>query len=215
MSEAFPPPTEALIESLKEIFKHQGDTSGLRVLERAEASVELSNPDSWDSIDVYILVLNIPLSLFAVIEPEREEIEKRIGRKLSSILRNPDNAVLQRASIVPILKAPATRKLLPTPSEEDTDRIWAKASFRLFLSHVSTHKSEVSKLKEELLSYRISGFIAHEDIEPTKEWLTEIELALNSAHALAALVTPDFCQSNWTDQEVGIALGKGLLVIPI
>jgi hypothetical protein len=215
MSEAFPPPTDALIESLIEIFKLQGDTGALRVLERAETSVELVDADNWDRIDVYTLVLNIPLSLFAVIEPEREKIEKKIGRKLSSILRTPDNAVLQRASIVPILKAPATRKLLPTPSEEDADRIWDKASFRLFLSHVSTHKSEASKLKEELLSYRISGFIAHEDIEPTKEWLTEIELALNSAHALAALVTPDFSQSNWTDQEVGIALGKGLLVIPI
>ncbi len=215
MAEAFPPPTDALIESLIEIFRHQGDTSALRVLERSEASVELIDADNWDRIDAYILVLNIPLSLFAVIEPEREEIEKKIGWKLSSILRTPDTAVLQRASIVPILKAPATRKLLPTPSEEDGDRIWNKASFRLFLSHVSAHKSEVSKLKEELLRYRISGFIAHEDIEPTKEWLTEIELALNSAHALAALVTPDFCQSNWTDQEVGIAFGKGLLVIPV
>src|SRR5229473_1416448 len=178
MAEAFPPPTDALIESLIEIFRHQGDTSALRVRERSEASVELIDADNWDRIDAYILVLNIPLSLFAVIEPEREEIEKKIGWKLSSILRTPDTAVLQRASIVPILKAPATRKLLPTPSEEDGDRIWNKASFRLFLSHVSAHKSEVSKLKEELLRYRISGFIAHEDIEPTKEWLTEIELAL-------------------------------------
>ncbi len=142
LSEAFPPRTEALVESLIEIFKHQGESSALRVLERAEASVELIDSDNY-RIDEYLLVLNIPLSLFAVIESERTEIEKKIGRKLSSILRNPENAVLQRASIVPILKVPATRRLLPAPSEEDVDRIWDKGSFRLFLSHVSTHKSEL------------------------------------------------------------------------
>jgi hypothetical protein len=33
--------------------------------------------------------------------------------------------------------------------------------------------------------------------------------------ALACLLTPDFHQSNWTDQEVGFALGKGVVVIPV
>ena len=40
-------------------------------------------------------------------------------------------------------------------------------------------------------------------------------LALNSAHALAAFLTYNFHKSEWTDQEVGIALGRGLLVIPV
>jgi TIR domain-containing protein len=216
MPEEFPPPTEALIASLIEVFKHQNDTAPIRVLEKANATVELTDYDNWNNgTDIYTLLLNIPLSLFAVIEPERENLEKKICRKLQSILRTPDNARLRDVSIAPILKAPDARRTLPTALDEDVTRIWGDGYFRLFLSHVSAHKANVSKLKEELESYRISGFVAHKDIEPTKEWLTEIELALNSAHALAALVTPDFSQSRWTDQEVGIAFGKGLLVIPV
>lgn len=100
-------------------------------------------------------------------------------------------------------------------SEADISRIWNPNCLRLFLSHVSTHKLAVSKLKEQLLFYGISGFVAHEDIEPTKEWIDEIELALGSAEVLVALTTPDFHESKWTDQEVGIALGRNILVVPV
>ena len=34
-------------------------------------------------------------------------------------------------------------------------------------------------------------------------------------HALAALLTPDFHESRWTDQEIGWALGRGVLVVPV
>jgi hypothetical protein len=216
MPEGFPPPTDALIASLIEVFKHQGDTAPLTVLEKASATVELTDYDNWNNgTEIYTLLLNIPLGLFAVIESERHGLEKKISRKLDSILRTPDNARLTDVSIAPILKAPDARKTLPRALDEDVTRIWGDGYFRLFLSHVSDHKASVSKLKQKLASYRVSGFVAHEDIEPTKEWLTEIELALNSAHALAALVTPDFSVSKWTDHEVGIAFGKGLLVIPV
>jgi hypothetical protein len=33
--------------------------------------------------------------------------------------------------------------------------------------------------------------------------------------ALAAILMPGFKQSNWTDQEVGVAVGRGVLVVPI
>ncbi len=33
--------------------------------------------------------------------------------------------------------------------------------------------------------------------------------------ALAAILMPGFNESNWTDQEVGIAIGRGVLVIPV
>ncbi len=61
----------------------------------------------------------------------------------------------------------------------------------------------------------IAAFLAHQDIEPSLEWREEIELALRSMHGLAALLTPDFHTSSWTDQEVGWALGRGVLVVPV
>lgn len=57
--------------------------------------------------------------------------------------------------------------------------------------------------------------MAHDDIEPTKEWQLEIERALRTADALAAIITPDFVDSRWCDQEVGFAFGRGKLVIPL
>lgn len=94
-------------------------------------------------------------------------------------------------------------------------RIWPVDRFRLFLSHVAKHKLAVSELKEELAHVGVAAFVAHEDIEPSREWRKEIELALKSMNALAALVTTDFHASSWTDQEVGWALGRGVLVMPV
>jgi hypothetical protein len=53
------------------------------------------------------------------------------------------------------------------------------------------------------------------DIEPSREWQMEIELALRSMNALAAFITSEFHESFRTDQEVGWALGRGVLVLPI
>lgn len=73
----------------------------------------------------------------------------------------------------------------------------------------------VSELKWELKQYGVSGFVAHEDIAPSLEWQEEIEVALRSMDAMAALLTPEFHDSSWTDQEVGVAIGRGVLVIPV
>ena len=92
---------------------------------------------------------------------------------------------------------------------------WEPFHFRLFLSHLSSFKKTTGLLQAALRRYGISAFVAHVDIEPTKEWLAEIEAGLYSMDALAAILMPGFKESNWTDHEVGIAVGRGVLVIPI
>lgn len=100
--------------------------------------------------------------------------------------------------------------------DEAVVRIWERDGLlRLFVSHVSAHKVQVAALKRALRVYGVSAFVAHEDIEPTLEWQSEIELALATAHSLAALLTPEFHDSNWTDQEVGIAIGRRLFVFGV
>ena len=64
--------------------------------------------------------------------------------------------------------------LVPRASP-DGDGPWKPLFFRLFLSHSSRQAVQVSKLKKELLSHGIDGFVAHEDIEPTKEWQATID----------------------------------------
>lgn len=93
--------------------------------------------------------------------------------------------------------------------------IWKTDHFRLFITHVATQKTVAHQLKEHLEPFYVSCFVAHDDIEPTREWEDEIEEALRSMDALAALLSSDFHASNWTDQEVGFAVGTGRLVLPL
>jgi hypothetical protein len=96
-----------------------------------------------------------------------------------------------------------------------TKRIWGNQGFRLFLSHKSDVKSKTARLREELRLFGISGFVAHEDIHPTKKWQDEIENALASMDGFVALLTDDFHESDWTDQEVGYALARGVPIIAV
>ena len=92
---------------------------------------------------------------------------------------------------------------------------WEPFQFRLFLSHLSSFKAPTGQLQAALRRYGVSSFVAHVDIEPTREWQDEIEAGLHSMDALAAILMPGFKESDWTDQEVGVAVGRGVLVIPI
>lgn len=105
----------------------------------------------------------------------------------------------------------------PSPRGLDlTDsKFWIAGHFRLFLSHISKYKIKTMQLQKALRGFGISAFVAHEDIKPTKEWQDEIEKALFSMDALAAILTPGFKASTWTDQEVGVAVGRDVLVVPI
>ena len=92
---------------------------------------------------------------------------------------------------------------------------WQPFHFKLFLSHLSSFKKTTCLLQNALKQFGVSSFVAHVDIEPTKDWQDEIEAGLYSMDALAAILMPGFKESSWTDQEVGFAVGRGVLVIPI
>ena len=86
---------------------------------------------------------------------------------------------------------------------------------RLFLSHKAESKRKATEIKDAFLFYGVSCFVAHEDIEPTKEWQAEIERALATMHVMVPLMTESFHESNWTDQEVGIAIGRGVPIVAV
>jgi len=97
----------------------------------------------------------------------------------------------------------------------DHSDLWKFGHFRLFLSHLASFKVTIGHLKTELEKYGISSFVAHEDIEPGKEWQMEIEKGLFSMDALCAILMPGFSESKWTDQEIGVAVGRDVLIIPV
>ncbi len=106
------------------------------------------------------------------------------------------------------------RRLLVIPPNA-ISRIWGATGYRVFLSHKAEVKKEVASLKEQLQVFGVACFVAHQDIRPTKEWQDEIENALHSMDAFVALMTDTFHDSDWTDQEVGFALGRGIPFIAV
>ena len=213
---AAPVPAKKVLAAMKELFKLQGRSDMVRVLENARASFEQTNFDNWNGgTYTWGLRLEIPVHVYADSEPRRNQIEQEIGQKLEIWERQYSNDHFSEVVIVPDFADASPSDQPVVPPDDEVQHLWAVGRFRLFLSHISADRLAVSRLKGALRELGVDAFVAHEDIEPSKEWQHEIELALRTMHALAAVITPDFRKSNWTDQEVGWALGRGKVVVPI
>lgn len=92
---------------------------------------------------------------------------------------------------------------------------WTEGYFRMFVSHLSANRERMSGLKSNLANWGVCGFVAHEDIEASREWRDEVEAGLESMDILVAVVEPGFKDSDWCTQEVGIALGRKIDIIPL
>ena len=95
------------------------------------------------------------------------------------------------------------------------ERLWGDGAVRVFISHTHEHKQEATGIKNHLGNIGMAAFVAHEDIEPMKEWEIEIEHALSSMDLLVALLTERFSESKWTDQEIGFAVGRQVPIVPV
>jgi hypothetical protein len=92
---------------------------------------------------------------------------------------------------------------------------WQSDCLRVFVSHNWSKRELAIELQQELNRFQIDAFVAHSDIEPAADWIRVITDALLSADAFVALLSDDFHTSNWTDQEVGAALGRQLVIVPV
>jgi len=138
-----------------------------------------------------------------------EEVCGQITEAFNVCMNNIPDSV-RSVSLTPSSTATFDERKIAEPSS-----YWKVGYYKVFISHVSKYKESASNLKLLLEPYGISAFVAHEDIKPSKEWEVEIEKALFSMNALCAILTPDFCESSWCDQECGYAFGRNVLTIPI
>jgi TIR domain len=202
---------------------------GLRNLQEMVVNAQIRVREEWRYYDDWnggtyghALYLVIPESLFVAAAKKRDEIQTKIRDDLNG-LHNFQNERIAEVFLemdVPEdhdwrqesgLLISTTRTIVP----DSEKRIWGDGGFRLFLGHKSEVKKQTAELKENLGLFGISAFVAHADILPTRAWQAEIENALHSMDAFAALMTEDFHDSNWTDQEVGFALARGVPMIAV
>lgn len=98
---------------------------------------------------------------------------------------------------------------------DDVENTGVKQRPLLFISHHHKNRDIASYIKSELRDFEIDVFVAHEDISPTEEWQKVILEKLKQCNAVLLLLTDDFENSNWTDQETGFAMALNKLIIPI
>ncbi len=155
-------------------------------------------PEEWSEIDLTLKQFDLPW------------VEQWSGDKIGYIIQ-----MVEDASDDVLIELAAHLGFGESFNQQQKPSFWIPNRFRMFISHISAKKDHAAQLQFELERFAISGFVAHADITPTKEWQNEIELALNTMDAIVALLHEGFKESNWTDQEIGVAIGRGVLVIPI
>ena len=200
------------IPTVRTLFEDFDEELSKYLVESNISEVWLSH-DNWNGgIDTYNIVLTIPTDLYKSLKRRNviDQAEAELDKCYADAMRGEGDSL----QIAGVIIRPTTGDVSQLGNNYN-DRMWKPGYFRLFISHLSECKKSASNLKECLQNYGIDGFVAHEDITPSKEWEQEIEAALFSLDALCAIVVPGFEKSNWCDQEVGIALGRKKMVFSI
>jgi len=107
--------------------------------------------------------------------------------------------------------------------EDETIRLnegtWSPRSkttlIRAFISYSTDDDRIASIVKHELEKFGIEAFLAHEDVKPTYEWQKAILSRLIDSDIFVPILTDNFYNSPWTDQETGVAIGRGKIIAPI
>lgn len=86
---------------------------------------------------------------------------------------------------------------------------------RTFLSYSSEDKEVAADIQQHLRRFGFEAFLAHNDIEPSEEWQQRIISELKACQVFIPILTDNFTESAWTDQEVGFALSRDVLIIPL
>lgn len=89
------------------------------------------------------------------------------------------------------------------------DKSVLKTDRKLIFVSYSLKDKKISGLLHEVLTeqYNYDVFLAHELIEINEEWRKIIIYNLNKCTGLVAIVTDNFIQSVWANQEIGYILG--------
>jgi hypothetical protein len=86
---------------------------------------------------------------------------------------------------------------------------------RIFLSYSSKNKKGAGQVKKWLTEFGFNVFLAHDDIRPSLEWQKVIISNLKESHVFIPLITLEFNESKWTEQESGMAFITNKLIIPV
>ncbi|MEW6436873.1 MAG: toll/interleukin-1 receptor domain-containing protein [Pseudomonadota bacterium] len=217
-----PSKIERLLATLSKLYAQRGERNLQAIIVNSQTVIDEGySYDNWNGgTHGHALHLVVPELIYLSNMEQIESLQQDIAQDLNR-LHHVENEFIDKIFLEMNIEEDNNWRqesglLLTTTrqvNQDDTKRLWLDDHFRLFLSHKTSVKRETATLKEGLRLFGVSAFVAHEDIHPTKEWQEEIENALSTMDGFAALLTSDFHDSDWTDQEVGYALARGVPII--
>ena len=87
---------------------------------------------------------------------------------------------------------------------------------RIFFSHAEEDKKLAGEIKNELKKFQINIFLAHDDMIPMEPaWDVQIKENIENCDVFLSLFTENFIKSEWTCQEIGIALGMNKSILSL
>jgi TIR domain len=215
---------ERYIAALSRLYAQDGERLLQEILVNAQLIVEEQRTyDNWNGGTYgHGLTLTLPETLYLKSAKQRGTLQQRIAEDLNKI-HNVQNEHISEVFLEMQLsdttdwRAQSGLLIGATKQapEASIKRIWTENSYRIFLSHKAEVKKETSQIKDRLALFGFSCFVAHEDIHPTMQWQDEIENALATMDAFVALMTDNFHESEWTDQEVGYAFARGIPIVAV
>ncbi len=206
-----PVPVERLGAIVAAILRSIGSANLAQLVMASSLRAEYEFSDF--GVDHHRIVLEVPVAEFVPIRDGRDVVETALLDAFVEATRQYPGNKIDRVIVAPTLPEESGSSLVPGPGIGD--HLWPAGMFRLFVSHLSTHGTEIAALSERLRIYGIACFIAHRDIRVTREWRGEILAALQSMDAMAVILTDGYHASDWTDHEYGFALGSGKPVITV
>ncbi|WP_196812807.1 MULTISPECIES: toll/interleukin-1 receptor domain-containing protein [unclassified Afipia] len=219
-----PSKIERCMAALSKLYAQEGKRPLQNIIVNAKIFVEEGySYDNWNGgTSGHAIRLTVPEEIYLANINQQAEVQRQISEDLNK-LHNVQNEFFDGVFLEMDLPEESNWRqesgLLVTGTRqvgtEAAKRIWTENDFRLFFSHKTEVKRETAAVKEALRHYGVSAFVAHEDIHPTKEWQDEIENALATMDGFVALMTKEFHESNWTDQEVGYALARGVPIVAV
>lgn len=215
---------ERYLAALPRLYARKGLGQKQEIIVNSQIRIhEEWTADSWDGGTYgHALYLVLPEAIYLRVVEQKYNLQKQIKDDINKVHDIRDEFIAEVFFEMEVMEDQDWRKesgLLRSGERlvlpDIQKRIWGDEGFRVFLSHKNEVKKETAELKERLKVFGVSGFVAHADILPTKEWQNEIENALFSMDAFVALMTDGFHDSVWTDQEVGCAFGRGVPIISV
>jgi len=218
---ALPPKIIPAFRRLRRHYENKGESELCDLIDAARIHVEPGTDfDNWNGGTYgHDVLMFVPEETMGMVDLDnQEQIFKRLQEDINKATPEVENEYIRSVYVNqadesdPQFQASINFTREPRMLPENTG-LWKENNLRLFISHRDKHKAVANALAKALESFGVSAFVAHDAIKPMREWEKEILNGLITMEVMLVLLTEDFHESEWTNQEVGFAIAKGVPII--